>query len=166
MKLPFLQMKWSEHFNNNHAEYGHELSLVDWSWLETKEMPSLERLWVSEWSDNYEKVLRGVCDFNDNDILRTRYRMVMGALRYGLLSEVDADKYSTQYYVKRLTKCMEESADNLEAIYDFANLLRLGAERGKIDPRDVNMLLTMLHDLRLACVGEKVPYVPVDRKDF
>jgi len=162
MNLPFLQMKWRELAKN---ETGH-LSPVDWSWLEKKPMPSFDRLWKSEWSEDYEKVLRNVCGFNDDDINRTRYRMVMGALRYGLLNQVDPDKYSAEYYKDRLIKCLNDSTGNLEAVYDFANLLRIGAERYKITGKDIQLCLVILHDMRLACITENVPYVPVDRKDF
>ena len=156
----FLTMKWKEKACNEGFSYR-----VDWDWLnKPNDIPSVDRLWETEWEPQ-RTVDMELAGFIPIDIERTRYRMVMGALRYGRMCDGGYKTFSKDYYMKRYNGERDRLSQNLEAIYDGANILFLMYKNEYISR---NKYKLALRALRKDCEWAKrncIPYNPVDRKD-
>ena len=75
--------------------------------------PSLESLMKTEWSNTFEQLMRN--------------RLIMGAIRYGLLKAPGKAKYNRIESIRDRLDLYEES-DNAEHLVDIANLCLLEFE--------------------------------------
>lgn len=69
--------------------------------------PPLPELEETEWSSEFERLMRN--------------RLIMGAIRYGLLGDPNKPQYDRVEYMRRKLKEYEESG-NMECLVDVANL--------------------------------------------
>ena len=77
---------------------------------EPQKMASLEELKTTEWSDDFEKLMRN--------------RLIMGAIRYGRIGDKNKIQYEhIDSMIKRLNKYQESG--NKEYLVDVANLCLL-----------------------------------------
>lgn len=82
---------------------------------ERKVLPDLEDLRVSEWSPEFEGLMRN--------------RMIMGAFRYGLLGDSKKPKYDrVSSAIKRLKEY--QKSGNTESLVDAANICLLEFSEG------------------------------------
>jgi hypothetical protein len=95
-----------------------------------KKMPSLESLKRTEWVPEFEKFMRN--------------RMIMGAMRYGLLSRTDFKGYNLPFEIIKRVKIYQENA-NLEYLVDIANLAMIEFYNGKADGLKMTALDDSVH---------------------
>lgn len=75
-----------------------------------------DALAASEWSDEFERMMRN--------------RLIMGALRYGLINEEGKPRYDRVGSMKRRLDLYSETG-NLEHLVDVANLALMEFEEGR-----------------------------------
>jgi hypothetical protein len=84
-----------------------------WRWKcdlpdkEIRAMPSLESLKQTEWSENFENLMRN--------------RLIMGALRYGVLHQPGKPQYDRIGSIRKRIEIYAESG-NKECLVDIANI--------------------------------------------
>lgn len=84
--------------------------------VKPKKHPDLETLKKTEWSEEFEKLMRN--------------RLVMGSFRYGLIKDQDYSKYDLPgEAMKRINLYIKDK--NLEHLVDAANILLLAFIHGK-----------------------------------
>ena len=83
---------------------------------ETDRKPSYASLKKTEWSPEFERLMRN--------------RLIMGAIRYGLLGSPNKPQYDRIEYMRRKLKEYKESG-NLECLVDVANLALCEFVEGK-----------------------------------
>lgn len=83
---------------------------------ERKKLPSLQSLQRTEWSDNFETLMRN--------------RLIVGGIRYGLLHDKSKANWDR---IPSMIHRLEQYADtgNLEYLVDVANLCMLEFEEGQ-----------------------------------
>lgn len=85
--------------------------------------PTLEELRESEWSDEFEQLMRN--------------RLIMGAFRYGVMSRPCVDDEFALYAIKRIKKYIKTG--NTEFLVDAANLCLMEFERGMHPNKHLNI---------------------------
>lgn len=88
-------------------------------------MPSIDVLWETEWSKEYE--------------VGCRMRMIMGAFRYGRLQKGNFMKYDLVKEIKRRLERYEKSG-NLEFLLDCGNVCMLQFMKGKKNGQKVEAI--------------------------
>jgi hypothetical protein len=92
--------------------------------------PSLASLKETEWSPKFEELMRN--------------RLVMGAIRYGLLHAAGKPKYDRTDSIIRRAKLYRETG-NLEVLVDIANMCLLEYEEGNHPLRHFRAIDDGLH---------------------
>lgn len=112
----------------------------DWSWLKAKPMPSLESLRESEWCQEFEDkcfdLFMSSKEYKKNDdfpFMKDLYnyfielchnRMILGAMRYGLLKDQNFKDYNLgRESNKRYRRALD--TENSEGFIDAWNMLML-----------------------------------------
>jgi len=83
----------------------------------TKPKPDLDSLRLTEWSPEFERLMRN--------------RLIMGAIRYGLLSDPKKTANYPLVYRAQILLADYQNTGNLELLVDAANFLLLEFVQGK-----------------------------------